>query len=817
CLAGEFTDASLRLLAQGGRFIEMGKTDIRDPGQVAGVCQGALYRAFDLLADAGPERIGQMLAELAGLFERGVLRPLPVTAWDVRRAPEAFRYMSQARHTGKLVLTLPPVLGGGPVLVTGGTGTLGGLVARHLAAGHGVRELVLASRRGPVAPGAARLVAGLAAAGAGVRVAACDVADRAAAAGLVQWAGRAHPLAGVVHLAGELADATIGVLDDRRLERALAPKVAGAWNLHEATASTDLAAFVVFSSAAGVLGSPGQGNYAAANAFLDALAALRHRYGLPALSLAWGLWEQASEMTGHLGQADLARMRRAGFAPLSSARAMELLDAGLGGASPAVLAVRIDTGTLTAQARRGELPALLRGLVRGPVRTASEGPEPGGLAARLAGLDAAARHDLVLQLIQAQAAAVIGHATPQAIDPGTPFRDLGYDSLTAVELRNRLGEVTGLRLPATLVFDYPTPSVLAAYVHDRMAPEMRTAEATVPAVAAGPGVESVAVVGVGCRFPGGAGSAEELWELIATGRDAVGGFPADRGWDVEGIFDPEPGVAGKSYARAGGFLHEAGDFDAAFFGISPREALEMDPQQRLLLECAWESLEDAGIDPVSLRGSQTGVFAGVIYHDYGALGGAGSVVSGRVAYVFGLEGPAVSVDTACSSSLVALHLAVQSVRRGECSLALAGGITVMATQGTFIEFSRQRGLAADGRCKSYAAGADGTGWGEGAGLVVLERLPDAVRLGHRVLGVVAGSAVNQDGASNGLTAPNGPSQERVIRAALADARIAAADVDAVEGHGTGTVLGDPIEAGALLATYGQGRDDGQPLWLGSVK
>ncbi|WP_438874986.1 type I polyketide synthase [Winogradskya consettensis] len=708
----------------------------------------------------------------------------------------------------------------GTVLITGGTGALGAHTARWLA-GRGAPHLLLLSRGGPDTPQATALRDELTALGTEVTIAACDVADRDGLAALIGALPGRWPLCGVVHAAGLDAVETLTDTGLDSFAGVVRGKAAGAANL-DALAGPGVERFILFSSAAGIWGGGGQAAYAAGNAYLDALAEHRRARGLDATAIAWGTWAGAGMATRGSGDEYL---RRRGMSPLDPALAMAAFAEAVDARDSGLVVADVDWARFTTGFTAVRPSPLLGDLPEAVRESVEDTPaEDAPLRATLAAAPAAERAGIALATVRAAVAEVLRYDGAESIDAQRPFRDLGIDSLIAVELRDLLRTASGLLLPATLVFDYPTPAVLAGHlvavldVDDAARPVTDTAP--VPAGTAYD--DPIAIVGIGCRFPGGVRSPEQLWDLVASGGDAIGEFPADRGWDLD---------TSSGYARAGGFLYDAGDFDAGFFGISPREAITMDPQQRLLLETAWEAIERAGVDPRSLRGTDTGVFVGGNEQDYSyaLMGGAenteghlltgvnSSMLSGRLAYTLGLEGQALTLDTACSSSLTALHLAAQSLRRGECRYALAAGVTVMSTPFTFAEFSSLDGLAPDGRCRPFAEAANGTGWGEGAGVLLVERLSDAHRAGHTVLGVLRGSALNSDGASNGLTAPNGPAQQRVIRRALADAGLHGADVDVVEAHGTATTLGDPIEAQALLATYGQDRPAERPLWLGSIK
>nr|WP_316778334.1 SDR family NAD(P)-dependent oxidoreductase [Streptomyces sasae] len=702
----------------------------------------------------------------------------------------------------------------GTVVISGG-GDLAVAAAEYVVSALGARRLLLFD-------GDARSARTAAVADAEVLVVEESAADRDALAAALALLPPAHPPTAVVHVAGPAEEALVLAADPESFGSMLRKSTDAAWNLHELTLGVRLSSFHLLApEPAAALGGTGRALSAAIGTYHEGLAHHRRALGLPGVSLSWGPREAGPERTA------------AGLVPFRTGQVAGLLGLAYRAKRYGVLlAARLNRSALAERAAAGLLPPVLRTLVPN-VRTAAaaDDAEAGTLATTLRERPPAEQRRLLLELISGQVAGVLGHSARDALDTSRAFKDLGFDSLTAVELRNRLNTATGLRLPSTLLFDHPSPDALAAHLRtELLGTERGASDSPVHPAAGAYDGEPIAIVAMACRYPGGVRSSEDLWRVVESESDVISPFPDNRGWDLDRLFHPDPDHPGTSYAREGGFLHDADRFDPAFFGISPREATSMDPQQRLLLETAWEAFEGAGIDPTSLQGSRTGVFAGVVYTDYGSrvrlpadmegylgFGSAGSIASGRIAYTLGLEGPAVTVDTACSSSLVALHLAVRSLRQGECDLALAGGATVLANPDIFIGFSRQRGLARDARCKAFAGSADGTSFGEGVGLLLVERLSDARRNGHPVLALVRGTATNQDGASNGLTAPNGPSQQRVIRQALADAGLGAADVDAVEAHGTGTTLGDPIEAQAVIATYGQDRSAEQPLWLGSLK
>ncbi|MDC3955567.1 type I polyketide synthase [Polyangium jinanense] len=828
-LAGAFVDAGLSLTRSGGRFLEMGKTDIRSAEDVARRHPGVEYRAFDLF-EAGPDRIQEMFRLVVDGFVRGHLRPLPVRVFPIEQAESAFRFMAQARHIGKIVVLPAPrrdaIAPGGAVLISGGLGALGLAVARWLWEEHHVSHLVLLGRS---APSGERLqaVEALRAAGARVTVAQADVADIEALRRVLDEMPPELPLRGVIHAAGEVHDAVIARQTPASFGQVFRAKVRGAWNLHEVTRGMGLDFFVLFSSGASLIGSAGQGNYAAANAFLDGLAHARRAEGLAAQSLNWGPWSGGG-MADALGDIQRARYRRLGVGAISPSEGVALLGEALSMAAPQLGILPLDLRALGESLGR-EIPALWRLLVK--ARSSQPSPRAlEGWAQKLSLLSAEARTSEVEAMVRREAARVLSLASEDEIVDNRPLQELGLDSLMAVELRNALAKRVGQALPATLLFDHPTVRELGRYLLDKKLAIAAPASAVVAAPRPRDAADSIAIVGMSCRFPG-APDPEAFWQLLVDEVDAIRTVPGSR-WDVDALYDPDPDAAGKMTTRWGGFLDDIDRFDPLFFGISPREAASIDPQQRLLLETTWEALESAGIVPDDLWGSSTGVYVGICGNDYQAmtlaqgaerldayslLGSAHSASVGRLSYWLGLKGPNLAVDTACSSALVAVHLACQALRVGECTLAVAGGVNLMLNPDVTVYFSRLRAMSPTGRCHAFSADADGYVRSEGCGVVVLKRLGDALRDGDSILAVIRGSSINQDGRSQGLTAPNGPSQEAVITQALAQANVSPSSVQYVEAHGTGTPLGDPIEVQALGAVLAEGRTSSDPVIVGSVK
>jgi acyl transferase domain-containing protein/surfactin synthase thioesterase subunit/D-arabinose 1-dehydrogenase-like Zn-dependent alcohol dehydrogenase/acyl carrier protein len=752
-------------------------------------------------------------------------------------AEDQIAFRRRRRHVARLTAARPPaasapwtVSAEGAYLVTGGLGGIGLQLARWLVA-RGARHLILTSRHGlpdrsewqrDQANEVRQRIAAIAeleAQGVQVTVAAVDVADIEQMKALL--AASAPPLRGVVHAAGVLSDGLLSHQDAARLQAVLRPKVEGAWVLHQLTRQQPLDFFVLFSSIATTLGLVGNGVYAAANAFLDALAASRQAQALPALSIAWGLW--AEGMGERSRPALFAELGARAMPPALALSALQrLLGSGMSQCLVAAMDWRKFAATLPPGGRHGQLLQPLLGKGADPALRAVEPPaqpDPPGPAAIA---------DLA-QLVRTSVAQVLGVAAAESIHPHQLFAEMGMDSLMAVQLHRRLQRALGVPLATTLAFDHPTVERLALHLRRDVlqgASQQRPAEVT----AAQPD-EPIAIVGLACRFPGEGSDPEAVWRLLQQQAVVAAPVPASR-WSPADWYDPSPEAPFRTSVARGGFLAEVEQFDAGFFHISPLEVISMDPQQRLLLEVSWEALERSRQDPAALRQTKTGVFVGAGANEYAerlqdlddqaaaryaGTGNLPSVLAGRLSYFLGLHGPSLFVDTACSSSLVALHLACQSIRQGECEAALVGGVNLLLSPASFVMMSQLRALSPDGRCKTFAADADGYGRSEGCAVVVLKRLRDAERDGSPILGLIRGTAINHDGASNGLTAPSGPAQQAVLRQALHNAGVAPAEVDYVECHGTGTQLGDPIEVQALAAVYGAGRAPGQPLILGAVK
>ncbi len=842
-LTGEgFIDASLACLAQDGRFVELARRDILTEDEMAAVRPDVAYSILDLynLKVQDPARPGAALKQVLARIAAGGLAPLMHTRWPFAETSAAMGYMRAARHIGKIVLTMPALRAGrlrqdGTYLVTGGMGGIGCALAEWLAE-RGAGTVVLNGRRPPDAA-AERAIEALRARGFNIEVEIADVTDAAALdAMLERMDGTLPPLAGVIHSVGVLADAALGNQSWEGFETVLWPKMLGAWHLHRATAERDLDMFVLFSSVAGVLGNPGQANHAAANAFLDQLAAHRRALGLPAQAIAWGAWSGLGEAEEQRER--IAERREASgtgwFTPEQGFKALErLLHQDAAGAAMAVVDWPVFGETLDGR------PSLLEDLLAVDADD-DDSSSSEDLLERLASTPAAGREDLLVAFLQGEVQAVL--RLPSAPASAVGFFDLGMDSLMAVELRNRLNRAfsDSYVAPNTLVFDFPTIADLASHLVDVLGdpapvPEAvaDTASEAAPEPSAEPGAQpppgsdrdGIAIVGMACRFPG-APDIATFWRRLEAGHDAVTNARQDKASWAGVAGDPASGDG--AWAR-GGFVDGIDCFDARFFGMTPIGARMMDPQQRMLLETTWRALEDAGIDPETLKGSRTGVYAGIAASEYrdlmmmaggeslNYLGTAGSMAVGGIAYKLGLTGPAMPVLLNCAASLVTVQQAVAGLRDGEVDLALVGGVNAILSPGLTREMAALGMLSKEGRCKTFDAAADGFVRSEGCGMVVLKRLAEAEADGDRIWAVIRGAAVNQNGATAGPTVPNGPAQERVIEEALAQAGLEPSDVDYLEAHGAGSELGDPIEVQAAGAVYGRGRGSGRPLLIGSVK
>ena len=832
-LTGEgFIESSLSCLAEGGRFVEMGRVDILSKEEMAAARPDVSYAILmiDVLKEEEPERAGEILRGVMTRLAAGELTPLIHARWPVAEVGPAMKCMQGARHIGKIVFTSSPLAKGTlcddrSYLVTGGLGGIGCAVASWLA-DRGAGAIVLNGRR-PPDPETEEAIAALRGRGATVRVELADVTDAPAVdAMLARIDADLPPLAGVIHSVGVLSDASICNQSWENFKNVLWPKVLGAWHLHRATADHDLDLFVLFSSVAGVLGNPGQANHAAANAFLDQLAGSRRALGLPGQSIAWGAWSEIGEAEEQRER--MTRQSASGgiewITPQQGLRAFDRL-------------VREDAATSVVLARDwgafGESlesrPPLLEDLLSSGTEDGAEVSPVEDLLTQLREVPAATRGEVLASFLQGEVKAVLRLPSTPAANVG--FFDLGMDSLMSVELRNRLNRAFADAYTAsnTVVFDYPDIASLARHLAEELGevehvPAPKTSPEPDITPAAEPVTDGIAIVGMACRFPG-APDLPAFWDLLEAGTDAVTGKrPETVLWDefTEGL------SSGYSAYGQGGYIEGIDRFDARFFRISPIEAYGMDPRHRMLLETSWQALEDAGIDPESLRGSRTGIYVGISASEYrdlmascnaeiSYLGTASSTAVGRVAFQLGLEGPTMPVELNCASSLVAVHHAVAGLHRGETDLALVGGVHAILSAGITREMAALGMLSQEGRCKAFDISADGFVRGEGCGMIALKRLSDAQAKGDRIWGVIRGSAINQGGASAGPTVPNGPAQERVIEAALAQADVSPLEVDYLEAHGAGSELGDSIEVQAAAAVYGKGRQADEPLLIGSVK